>query len=101
LIQEKASIIISDRVFDKIKFLCAKFNRVEWSGIIWMDIKGTVEDPATLEIKIVDFTLLDIGSAAYTEFEISPELILPIYDKNPDYITMKYGCIHSHNNMGK
>lgn len=100
MIQEKASIIISDKVFNKIKFLCSKFNRVEWSGIIWMDIKGTVEDPATLEINIVDFTLLDIGSPAYTEFEISPDLILPIYDKNPDYITMKYGCIHSHNNMG-
>jgi hypothetical protein len=65
-----------------------------------MDIKGTVEDPATLEINIIDFTLLDIGSAAYTEFEIAPEIIMPIYDKNPEYITMKYGCIHSHNNMG-
>lgn len=100
MIQEKASITISDKVFDKIKILCNKYNRVEWSGIIWMNLKGTVEDPATLEVNIVDFTLLDIGSPAYTEFEISPEIIMPIYNKYPEYITMKYGCIHSHNNMG-
>lgn len=64
-----------------------------------MDIDGSVEDPANLKINIIDFTLFDIGSGAYTEFVIEPEIIMGIYAKYPEYITKKYGCIHSHNNM--
>lgn len=99
LIEEKSSITISDNVFDKIKYLCRRFRAVEWSGLIWMDIEGTVEDPANLKINVIDFTLFDIGSGAYTEFEVDPEIIMAVYDKHPEYITKKYGCIHSHNNM--
>lgn len=64
-----------------------------------MDIEGSVEDPANLKIVVSDFTLFDIGTGGYTEFEVTPEIILPVYEKNPDYIEKKYGCIHSHNNM--
>jgi hypothetical protein len=64
-----------------------------------MDIQGTIEDPANLKINIVDFTLFDIGTGAYTEFEVTPEIIMPLYAKHPEYITMKYGCLHSHNSM--
>lgn len=99
MIQEKAKISISDKVFDKIKYLCNKFSPVEWSGIIWMDIVGTVEDPANLKINITDFTLFDIGTGAYTEFEVDPSIIMGIYNKNPEYITKKYGVVHSHNRM--
>lgn len=94
MIQEKAKISISDKVFDKIKYLCNKFNPVEWSGIIWMDVIGTVEDPSNLKITISDFTLFDIGTGAYTEFEIDPSVIMSIYNKNPEYIIKKYGCLH-------
>mgnify|MGYP001605668781 FL=1 len=59
-----------------------------------MDIEGSVEDPTNLKIVVSDFTLFDIGTGGYTEFEVTPEIILPVYDKYPDYIEKKYGCIH-------
>jgi hypothetical protein len=65
-----------------------------------MDIEGSVEDPANMKIKVIDFTLFDIGSKAYTEFDVEPEIILPVYDKYPEYINKKYGLIHSHNTFG-
>jgi hypothetical protein len=51
------------------------------------------------QINIVDFTLFNIGSSTYTEFSVEPEIIMPVYEKYPEYMTMKYGCIHSHNTM--
>jgi hypothetical protein len=99
LIQNKGNIIVSDKVFNKIKYLCWKFNKVEWSGITWLDITGTLEDPANLKIIVSDFTLLDIGTSGYTEFSFDPEIMMDIYDKYPDYIAKKYGLMHSHNIM--
>jgi hypothetical protein len=104
LLKEKAKLSISEKVLDKIKYLCDKYRSVEWSGIIWMDIegidKGVIEDASQIKIRVTDFTLFDIGTGAYTEFSIEPEIIMPIYEKYPDYMTKKYGCMHSHNTMG-
>src|ERR1700749_4819624 len=53
-IQQKAQLLISDKVRDKIKYLCERFRAVEWSGLIWLDINGSVEDPENLKIIVKD-----------------------------------------------
>jgi len=43
--------------------------------------------------------LLDIGSAAYTEYDPSDPDLIKFLMSNPDALMMKKGHIHSHNNM--
>jgi len=43
--------------------------------------------------------LLDIGSAAYTEYDPSDPDLIKFLMANPDALRMKKGHIHSHNNM--
>ena len=90
-------IIIPEEVESKIRFLCDKIHDVEWSGTLFYDIEGTFEDN-NLVVTCKDIYLMDIGSAAYTEFNMSPDVI-SYMAQNPELLDYKTGLIHSHNNM--
>lgn len=92
-------IIIPEEVESKIRFLCNKTHTVEWSGTLFYDIEGTFEDN-NLVVTCKDIYLMDIGSAAYTEFNMSPDVI-SYMAQNPKLLDYKTGLIHSHNNMSK
>ena len=92
-------IIIPEEVESKIRFLCNKIHAVEWSGTLFYDIEGTFEDN-NLVVTCKDIYLMDIGSAAYTEFNMSPDVI-SYMAQNPELLDYKTGLIHSHNNMSK
>lgn len=78
-------------VINKISLLCSEINNIEWSGILFYNII----DSSTLQCK--DILLMDIGQAATTEFDITPEVIN--YMVNNDLMDYKYALIHSHHNM--
>ena len=92
-------IIIPEEVESKIRFLCNKIHAVEWSGTLFYDIEGTFEDN-NLVVTCKDIYLMDIGSAAYTEFNMSPDVI-SYMAQNPELLDYKTGLIHSHNQMSK
>lgn len=92
-------LIIPEFVESKIRFLCQKIYDVEWSGTLFYKPEGKFED-GTLVIRCVDIYVMDIGTATYTEFDMSPDVISYMTD-NPELLDCQMGLIHSHNNMSK
>lgn len=104
MIQQKANLLVSTKVLDKIKYLVTRFNPIEWSGFIIMKVDGTVEDPSNLKLHVIDFVLLDIGTAGYTEFNPNTPAMIKYTDTHEEMYfdsTLKTGVMHSHNNMGR
>lgn len=103
MIQQKAQLLVSTKVLDKIKYLVTKFNPVEWSGVTFLKVNGDVEDPSNLKLEVVDFVLLDIGTAGYTEFDLTvPAMTKFLENHIEEYVmdnSIKTGIIHSHNQM--
>lgn len=104
MIQQKAQLLVSTKVLDKIKYLVTRFNPVEWSGVTFLKVNGDVEDPSNLKLEVVDFVLLDIGTGGYTEFDLTvPAMTKFLENHIEEYVmdsTIKTGIMHSHNNMG-
>ena len=90
-------LIIPEDVEKKIRYMCQNVSTIEWSGTLFYKLEGKYEDD-TLVIRCVDFFLMDIGSSAYTEFDMSPDVI-GYMTENPDLLDCQMGLIHSHNNM--
>lgn len=90
-------LIIPADVEKKIRHLCNRVHSVEWSGTLFYTYSGTYED-GTLEIRCVDIFPMDIGTSAYTEFDMSPDVIAYMTD-HPELLDCQVGLIHSHNNM--
>ena len=97
--KSKARLIISKEVLAQVSYLHHKVGNIEWSGLVFYKIvSGDINDPATLVLKAERVYLMDIGSAAYTEF--SPdESIVDFYQKYPEALTMKWGMLHTHHDM--
>lgn len=95
--QSTYKLIIPAEVERKIRYLCQKIPNVEWSGTLFYTHEGSMEDD-TLVITCKDIFVMDIGSAAYTEFDMSPDVISYMCDK-PELLDVQMGLIHSHNKM--
>lgn len=80
----------------KIKYICGQISTIEWSGTLFYTTEGTFEDN-NLVIKCVDLFVMDIGTAAYTEFDMSPDVLS--YMMEHDLLDCHMGLIHSHNSM--
>lgn len=84
--------------YNKIKYLCNKIPLVEWSGVLFYSTKGNITQPEKFQIQLEEIFLMDIGSSAYTEYELNEDLI-EYRMENPESLDWKIGHIHSHNNM--
>ena len=90
-------LIIPAEVERKIRFACQKVWNTEWSGTLFFTHEGSFENN-DLIIRCVDIYIMDIGTQAYTEFDMNPDVIAYMC-KNPELLDCQMGLIHSHNNM--
>lgn len=90
-------LIIPEEVEKKIRYICSQIWKDEWSGTLFYKPEGKFED-GTLAIKCVDIYVMDIGTATYTEFDMSPDVISYMAD-NPELLDCQMGLIHSHAGM--
>lgn len=97
--QDIFKIVIPAEVEKKIRFLCKNIWDVEWSGVLFYKVEGAFEDKS-LTIRCVDLFQMDIGTSAYTEFNVSPDIATYMID-HPELLEegIYQGLIHSHNNM--
>lgn len=97
--QDIFKIVIPAEVEKKIRFLCKNIWDVEWSGVLFYKVEGAFEDKS-LTIRCVDLFQMDIGTSAYTEFNMSPDMATYMVD-HPKLLEegIYQGLIHSHNNM--
>lgn len=90
-------LIIPAKVERKIRFTCQKVWNTEWSGTLFFTHEGSFENN-DLVIRCVDIYIMDIGTQAYTEFDMNPDVIAYMCE-NPELLDCQMGLIHSHNNM--
>lgn len=90
-------LIIPAEVERKIRFACQKVWSTEWSGTLFFTHEGSFENN-DLVIRCVDIYIMDIGTQAYTEFDMNPDVIAYMCE-NPELLNCQMGLIHSHNNM--
>lgn len=90
-------LIIPAEVERKIRFACQKVWSTEWSGTLFFTYDGSFENN-DLIIRCVDIYIMDIGTQAYTEFDMNPDVIAYMCE-NPELLDCQMGLIHSHNNM--
>lgn len=94
-------LIIPPFVEQKIRHLCRRVWEKEWSGTLFYKAEGSFEDNS-LVITCVDIFVMDIGTATYTEFDMSPD-VMTYMTEHPELMEegINMGLIHSHNNMSK
>ena len=90
-------LIIPAEVERKIRFACQKVWNTEWSGTLFFTHEGSFKNN-DLVIRCVDIYIMDIGTQAYTEFDMNPDVISYMCE-NPELLDCQIGLIHSHNNM--
>lgn len=92
----KFKMVIPSYVEERIRLACASVPNLEWSGVLFFKYKGTFEDN-NLQVVCKDILLMDVGSAAYTEWSADADVIS--YMAENDLLDCQMGIIHSHNTM--
>ena len=97
-LQDNVKVVIPKNVMIKILYLCTVIATVEWSGVLFYTVKGTIKNPSKMVITLRDILPMDKGTQASTEFEYDERYVefLMSDEKRMEY---KSGLIHSHNNM--
>ncbi len=92
-------LLLTQEIDEKIRYMCSRFPSLEWSGVLFYKHNDeTNKKIKDTKLTAIDFYPLDIGSSTYTEFSHSPDFAGFIAN-NPEYMDMRQGLIHSHNNM--
>lgn len=86
------ALTISSKLEHKISYLCLQLPSTEWSGVLYYSVNT---ENKTLVGE--DVQLLDVGTAATTEFDLSPEVVS--YMVENDLLDCQTGLIHSHHTM--
>ena len=89
-------MIIPSYVEERIRIACASVPNLEWSGVLFFKYKGNFEDD-NLQVICKDILLMDVGSAAYTEWAADADVIA--YMAENDLLDCQMGIVHSHNTM--
>lgn len=71
--------------------------KVEWSGILFYNIQGSIQDVENMVVTPIDILLRDIGNATFTAYEFDEE-VMEFIEKNDLYMA-HHGHVHSHNTM--
>lgn len=79
--------------------MCNRIHDVEWSGTLFYTAEGSMED-GTFKVTCVDFLPMDIGTACFTQYDESVDVV-DYMVQHPELLEngIYQGLIHSHNNM--
>ena len=95
---EKINLHLSKNIYNKIVYLCNKIHNVEWSGVLFYDVKGNIKNPSKMSCIIKDILPMDMGSTTYTEYSFDSR-VSNFIEKKDERFDWFVGHIHSHNNM--
>lgn len=83
----------------KVKYLCGKINKEEWSGVLFYSVEGSIRDPANMVMTAEDVFLMDKGSAGYTNYSFNDPKLAEYVMSDSYNMNWKIGHIHSHHSM--
>ena len=98
LLKQEVTLTMPKQFSEKVKYLCNKIHDVEWSGVLFYSLNGSIKDPKNLEIILQDILPLDKGSKTYTSYDLDDRYVTYLMD-NPEVMEWQVGHIHSHNTM--
>ena len=112
-IASEAKIFISKEIKAQIDYLHKKVDKDEWSGILLLELDGTINDTDNLVAIAKEVFLCDIGNGTFTSYD-NEEHYDALWEKYPEYDFMndkrwdgkkntkgpKMAQIHTHHNMG-
>lgn len=87
-----------DDFLAKVKYLCRAIPEVEWSGVLFYVVEGTIREPESMEVVLKDILPMDKGTSGFTEYNLDKRFVDYLMD-NPEAMMWKAGHIHSHNTM--
>lgn len=96
-LQQQVRVNITQDFLNKVKFFCKKINEVEWSGMVFYNIEGSIRQAESLVITPIDILLKDIGKHSTTGYEYDEDCLAFVEDNN--LLDAKHGMIHSHHTM--
>jgi proteasome lid subunit RPN8/RPN11 len=100
-LKQKAKLVISQELSAQIMYNHMSNPRIEWSGFLFYTVEsGSLQDLDNLKLRAERMYLQDVGSAAYTSFEMTSEKIVDMACSVPDYEESRIGIIHTHHTMG-
>jgi hypothetical protein len=91
-------LVMPKKVLDQIKWLCKEIPKVEWSGVLFYSLEGSIKDPENMVLTLQDILPMHKGTSSYTEYTFDERVINYMMD-NPESDDWKMGHIHSHNTM--
>lgn len=91
----KPVLNIPKEVSEKIAYLNSIMGDIEWSGVLFYSMDGTLDKDLVIDIK--DVLVLDIGSSVYTNYAITPEVAGYMCENGLTQCIL--GHIHSHHTM--
>lgn len=95
-INRKIPTSLTTKFIQQYQYLCKKISTVEWSGVLFYTLHGTVSNITGITLE--EIFLMDKGTGGYTSYEFDNEVIEFMMD-NPYLLNMRIGHIHSHNTM--
>lgn len=96
----KPTVNIPQSIWSDLFYIHSKYRGLEWSGYLYYDYTGSIKDPDSLNINLIKFILLDIGTPGSTDIQPTGEQTISMFTKNPDIIGKKQGLLHTHQLMG-
>jgi proteasome lid subunit RPN8/RPN11 len=98
LSKEKVKLFLSKDIYNKIVYLCNRIHNVEWSGVLFYEVKGNIKNPSKMSCNVKDILPMDMGSTAYTEYSFDSR-VNNFIERKDERFDWFVGHIHSHNNM--
>ena len=97
-LSKKVNVIVTDRFYNQVKYLCNKISDVEWSGVLLYSTKGDISDIDKFSITLEYIYLMDKGTGGATSYELGTDFVA-FRMKHKESLKWKMGHIHSHNKM--
>lgn len=99
---KKVELLITEDFYKKVNYLCTRISEVEWSGVLFYTIEGSlIEETAKVVCK--DILPLDKGTSGYTEFKSDERFVEFMMARSEELgeevFEWQQGLIHSHNTM--
>lgn len=89
-------IIIPEKIENYINILHSKIGNTEWFAVLFYKLtKGNIKSMKNLEFTVDFLYPMNIGTAAYTEFNYNGAL-MEAYDIEEDLINSSTGICHTH-----
>lgn len=100
-ISPEPRISLETEFAEQLNYMLTVVNYTEWSGLLFYKFQGDITDISNMSFTLVALYPLDIGSSAYTEYNMAQHTndVMRLYDEHPELLGCKMGHIHSHHNM--